>query len=337
MLRVVRISLSLSNFNSLSFNSLFLQFSLNSGKKFAETNSLTRHLFTHSKDRPYKCRECPQSFSSGAELNRHSEMHQEKQFTCSTPDCNRKFQDQKSLQNHIRKIHEKGGELKCSICAIFWGNAEELLAHMDQQHSQNALHECSICGWMSSNEKSLKRHVKDRHMEAGKVEDQQVVCELCGQEFQNKSTCANHKKRKHENPGQFYCSTCQKTFSTAYALKIHSKVHEKPKEWFCLTCSKVFEVQDEYKKHMLSHRAESAGESVKETKYKDKPMNCTICGLNTRGKWWLDVHMRSHTNERPFKCDFQGCISSFGTKNNLKAHKKIHSGVSFNFQLLFPL
>ena len=41
---------------------------------------------------------------------------------------------------------------------------------------------------------------------------------------------------------------------------------------------------------------------------------------------FLQVHERSHTGDRPFKCDYPTCGKAFATGYGLKSHTRVHTG-----------
>lgn len=56
----------------------------------------------------------------------------------------------------------------------------------------------------------------------------------------------------------------------------------------------------------------------------EKPFRCEICNKLFSIRDALKVHLRTHTKEKPFKCDV--CDKSFTISSNLKVHMRIHVG-----------
>ena len=59
---------------------------------------------------------------------------------------------------------------------------------------------------------------------------------------------------------------------------------------------------------------------------KGKSFKCDFCGKNCIAQSQLDIHMRSHTGERPFKC--LQCEKSFRRQSHLDMHIQRHTGDS---------
>ena len=57
---------------------------------------------------------------------------------------------------------------------------------------------------------------------------------------------------------------------------------------------------------------------------KDGPngFKCKLCDVFYPKKWYLKLHIRTHTNEKPYVCDFEGCTKSFARPGSLSEHKK---------------
>lgn len=59
-----------------------------------------------------------------------------------------------------------------------------------------------------------------------------------------------------------------------------------------------------------------------------KKHKCKICDKRFTRPSSLQTHMYSHTGEKPFACDFEGCGRHFSVVSNLRRHKKVHKGDS---------
>lgn len=55
-------------------------------------------------------------------------------------------------------------------------------------------------------------------------------------------------------------------------------------------------------------------------------LECPRAGKPFKAKYKLVNHIRVHTGEKPFPCPFPGCGKVFARSENLKIHKRTHTG-----------
>ncbi|XP_015585574.1 uncharacterized protein LOC107263164 [Cephus cinctus] len=123
-----------------------------------------------------------------------------------------------------------------------------------------------------------------------------------------------HQRRRSDdkNGKSFVCTFCPKRFSTDWYFKMHLAKHKGETPFSCKTCNQQFTNRYDMKKHLLNDHKTKEGEQT-----------CGICGHVSLCYSALEVHMRSHTGEKPFKCD--DCENCYRVRGDLKIHqRKVH-------------
>lgn len=70
---------------------------------------------------------------------------------------------------------------------------------------------------------------------------------------------------------------------------------------------------------------------------KEKPYKCEFndCGHECSSQSNLKVHSRTHTREKPYQCEFYGCDFKCSIQSNLETHSRIHSDLKL-YKCDFP-
>merc|ERR1719334_2431906 len=111
-----------------------------------------------------------------------------------------------------------------------------------------------------------------------------------------------------------YCPDCGKHFKSEFLLVGHQKsVHPDGSKPTFPSCP--------YCGKEFTHHGNRRTHIRTHTN--ERPFKCKQCDKAFKQKHSLNDHMRVHTGERPFKCNV--CFKAFSIKHNMEIHRKIHS------------
>ena len=94
---------------------------------------------------------------------------------------------------------------------------------------------------------------------------------------------------------------------------------KRPYECKVAGCNKSYTTRFSLRRHIASHSA-------------IKQHICPLCFKTFTLAQYLKEHMYIHTQQKPFKCDFEGCNRAFRQAGKLSMHKKVHQNIIFSIQ-----
>ncbi|KAK7930370.1 hypothetical protein WMY93_006765 [Mugilogobius chulae] len=280
--------------------------------------SLKEHLTTHvdegavdasilkayscSDPRPFSCSECGKKFRAAArlsglrkkftrkcDLNRHVVVHSgERPHVCHV--CDKDFTRMSELTQHQKHVHHM-----CPVCKQCFPESIKLNQHLDTHVQDGSLNQFVV------GKKLIKRH----------------LCSQCGKEFRSNSSLDKHMV-VHTGAKPYKCSVCEEDFIFKFKRDQHLwLVHGT-----CSVCQQKFHKDADLAEHLQTHVEDGTVDPAFLERVNRTPYSC--CGKSFEHKSHYDMHMLTHTGEKPYRCSV--CEKCFGLKSTLNTHMRTHSG-----------
>lgn len=316
-------------------------------KRVCERFLATHKMYFH-KVGSFHCHECSDSFSTAEDLTQHvSDIHPDQTETiCPNCQCSVSLEpNSNGLILHIDYCHSQkymvdpnGVLLPLSnFCLDCWKNfrtvedikkheAEATCERNSEIQTMEVIHDHVYTKDLSDSQirktveislVDIKRPSMDCNpLKSAPNEDpkKDLICDQCGKLCATKSDFTRHIKRVHGNPVS--CKECGKSFRNKHQMEIHYNIeHSDSDEFVCKECGKRCGNRQRLTLHAYIH------ESPKFT--------CAYCGKQFKNKYSLEQHDRTHTGEKPFKCE--KCDYTTAAVGNIAAHMKhVHQRVPRN-------
>ncbi|XP_059094305.1 uncharacterized protein LOC131889253 [Tigriopus californicus] len=242
-------------------------------------------------------------------------------FACQQ--CSFSFKSPIQLTGHNSLIHPEATHLRCPKCeknvsigldpsslVEHWKACQKYktIRHVEGSRSKFT-YECNACSKTFRHQNVIKNHVFLCDAKFDECDDPSESLSDLNPSHVNSS---GNKKRRANVP--CVCAECGKSFSSKAKWQTHhNKYHAEFDKHACKICGFRCGSKTRLGEHMTVHEAPK--------------ILCPTCGKKVKTRQNLSVHLRTHTGEKPFKCNL--CDYRASACGNLTDHKKyVHGGIT---------
>ncbi|KAA0203291.1 hypothetical protein HAZT_HAZT003690 [Hyalella azteca] len=315
-----------------------------------------------------RCNRCAMQFSSRSELVHHRKLIHRNTFTCdlcgavyksafkyhchmgghdnrfTCGQCKRTFQRITGFKKHMRYCHKVANPNICVVCGLCLTSFAGLDTHIREEHPDDyrLIHsffkQCTHCRYQFMTELSYLNHIKSAP----------YTCSECHLNFECNNKLSSHMSFKHKPQ---VCARCGKEFDAFDQYTYHVRYHHTDKHIKCPYCEERFRVRSRllihidvnhtdghnYKCNHCDYTAKNYASVNRHRRIAHMPKSethknvCEICGKSFLVLSRLKVHMKSHSDAKPYVCTV--CGRGYKFQYLLKRH---HRNPDICLRVLFP-
>lgn len=221
---------------------------VNGKKKQPTVGEKTERRKKYGRRRSFKCEFCSHTTDCMRRLTKHVSTHSdEKPIKCTLCDFRCKRED--LLREHVT-IHTGEKPFKCNVCDYETRRSGNLRTHKKLKHGEKEF-SCKHCDYTSQLKRIVRAHERNMHRE----NNSKFFCDLCLFKTMNEKRFRYHQMA-HEQNVSFHCNVCGKTYVDKTDFKLHMKGHEKPKKNKrvpCPECDETFCSLGAMRSHLFIH------------------------------------------------------------------------------------
>ena len=281
-------------------------------RRFQSEEVLTYHKEQFHLEKRFNCTYCYRKYSTSEGLKGHIRT---KHFKCNF--CSQVLISLEDLADH--KKHEHATEIKddsvIDAMPSLSGDIDSSVSPSPKTNStKKKPFKCEECDFATISELLLSNHVLRKHTEKS------VMCGECQKLFHTEDQLQGHISKAHA-PLCFECPQCDKKYRSGARLNRHIALDHEDFRFTCDLCDVQLRTETCLERHKyIVHHVNKQNEKIEIKKFQ-----CEHCDKSFYRQCRLKQHTEGvHLKIKRYFCDF--CSDGFYDSGALRRHVRVHTG-----------